>query len=272
MTTTSNAALQKRRIHTSDSEVMNQVYVWHALVLHDIKSRWFGNGWGYALSILWPLIHIITILVVNHGRVAPYGSSMILYAATAVIPYIACNYIGRFMLLGVMMNRPFLNYPIIKPLDLMISRAYLELVANALVLIIILSGMTFLNIDVVPPNITQASLAWLSSVLLGLGFGFFSATIVLAYPIFNIVYVLIIIVIWITCGIGIDPEVLPDPYGYYMSFNPVLHAVEWMRMAYYPNYHPRLLDKSYLLAFSLVSFSLGIIMEKVFRPFWLRSR
>ena len=252
--------------------VMNQIYVLHALILHDIKSRWFGNGIGWALSILWPMVHIVVIVALNAGRVAPYGSSMILYAAVAVIPYIACNYIGRFMLLGVIMNRAFLQYPIIKPLDLMISRAYLEVVGNFIGVGLVLLGISMMSIDVMPVDVTQAALAWCSSVFLGISFGIFSGTVVMAYPMFNLVYVFLIILVWVTCGIAIDPEVLPVQYGYWLSFNPVLHAVEWMKLAYYPNFHARLLDKSYLLTFGLVCLCAGLVMERTFRSFWMRSR
>ena len=249
-----------------------QFQVIHALMLHDIKSRFFGNGLGYFVSILWPIVHILVILLINSGRVAPHGVSMVLYATTAVIPYICCNYIGRFITLGVIMNKSFLQYPIIRPLDLMAARIFLELISNSVILIVVLIGLDIAGISIMPAYPTQACLAWLSSLLLGVGFGLLNGVITMAVPLWNVVFMLFIIIAWITCGLGIDPEALPYQIGYYLSFNPVLHAVEWMRQAYYVGYSPKLLSKEYLISFSLVCFVSGLIGERVFRGFLVQQR
>ena len=249
-----------------------QVRIIYALMMHDIKSRFFGNGFGYAIMIAWPLLHILVILAVNAGRIVPRGASMVLYAATAVIPWVASNYIGRFIMLGVLTNKSYLQYPIIKPLDLMVSRAALEIVSNAIVVITILIGMSLCGIDVVPHNILQACMAWGSSIFLGVSLGFFGGAICLAYPMFNLVFVLFIIVAWATCGIGVDPELLPEKYGYYLSFNPVMHVVEWMRQSYFLDAPTHLLNKTYLLSTSAVLLAIGLIVERLFKAFLTSSR
>jgi capsular polysaccharide transport system permease protein len=249
-----------------------QCHIWYALMMHDIKTRFFGNGLGYIVTVLWPLGHILLILAINAGRLCPHGDSMILYAATAAIPFIAAQYISRFMMMGMMMNRSFMAYPIIKALDIIFARAFLELVSTYIGAAVILMGMAICGIDIMPIAPGQAVLAWLSAILLGLGFGMFNAVIVMAVPLWAIICIAFYITAWMTCGIAIDPELLPPQYGYLMSFNPLMHAVEWMRTAYYPDYTPRLLDKTYLVECGVGLFFVGLVSERLFRGFLLNPR
>ena len=48
----------------------------YALVMHDIKSRFFGNGLGQVLMIIWPFVHIVLLLAIYtvSGRIAPHNS------------------------------------------------------------------------------------------------------------------------------------------------------------------------------------------------------
>ena len=252
--------------------IRTQIQVLYAIMLHDIKSRFFGNGLGFAVTFLWPLGHVIVILVVNTGRAVPHGSSMILYAATAAVPFVTANYISRFMMLAIIQNKNFLGYPAIKPLDIILARFLLEIMNNFCITVTLLVSMTLIGIDVQPPNLVQAAYAWCAAVFLGTGIGLLSAVIAMRFPLWTIIYIPFLIVSWITCGIGIDPELLPAQYSYYISFNPVLHAVEWMRASYYTDFHPHLLDKPYLLIFSFVCAGAGLVYLSLFRGSLLESR
>jgi len=262
----------KRKQNSTIALIREQGQVLYALMMHDIKMRFFGNGLGYAVMILWPLSHMAIIIGINAGRLSPHGPSMILYAATAAIPFIAANYIGRFMMMGMMMNRTFISYPIVKPLDIMIARACLEVISNFIAVVVILTGMALIGVDIMPIDPAQAVLAWVSAILLGIGLGFFNSVLAMAFPLWNLCYVVVILFGWFTCGMAIDPETLPAPYGYIVSFNPLMHAVEWMRQAYYPDFNPRLLDKTYIWECGIGFFFLGITSERLFRAFLLNPR
>jgi ABC-type polysaccharide/polyol phosphate export permease len=57
----------------------------------------------------------------------------------------------------------------------------------------------------------------------------------------------------------------PEIARYYLSFNPVLHAVEWMRSAYYPDYGSLVLDKTYLLYWGIGTVFVGLGLERLLR-------
>ncbi len=250
----------------------SQSYVIHALILHDIKSRFFGNGLGYIVSILWPTVHMIVLMVMFLvvGRAVPYGDSAALYAATGVLPYIAWNYISRFVSLGMTSNRSFMAYPVIKPLDMMFSRTILELVSIFIITIGTILILAACEVKVIPNDPGEAVLGLLSAVALGIGCGYLVSVFCLIHHFFNVVYVLFLILFWVTSGLAINPEALPDQIGQYLAWNPLLHCIEWVRKAYYLDFPAHLLDKSYVLEVAAGTFVLGLILERLLRKVTLR--
>jgi capsular polysaccharide transport system permease protein len=256
------------------STVGRQINIILALILHDIKSRFFGSGLGYVVTMLWPAVHIVAVIMIYvlTARVVPYGSSAILFAATGVIPFLASTYLARFIIMGAMSNKSYLQYPIIKIIDLFISRAILEFVSASLVISIMIFGLSLIGIDCMPYDAVQAAYALLASLLLGLGLGVVNGLISMVLPLWNIVFALLTIATYASSGTFFLPSALPLTAQYYLSFNPLLHAVVWMRSAYYPAYDQHILDKSYILEWGLGSLVVGLVSERLFRSVILSPR
>ncbi len=248
-----------------------QIEVLWALMLHDIKGRFFGNGLGYVMTILWPSAHIVVIMIAYSlsGRQV-YGTSKLLFVATGVLPYIFWNYISRFCLLSAIQNRQFLEYPIVKPLDLMISRLLLEIFSSFIMLVVLVIILSLMQIDVMPRNLVQAAFGILSAVLLGVGFGIFHGVLTMIWGQWSIVYVLFLIGFWMTSGVAINPEQMPVEVGSLFAWNPLLHCIEWVRSAYYVDYPAHLLNKTYVLTIGFGSLGIGLIMERYLREFTRR--
>jgi capsular polysaccharide transport system permease protein len=164
-------------------------------------------------------------------------------------------------------NKQFLEYPIIKPLDLMISRIILEIFSSFIIVVATIITFICLGIDVMPRDAVQAIFGLLSAVLLGLGFGIFNGVITMILPIWNIVYVLFLIVFWLTAGVANNPENLPIEVGRWFAWNPLLHCIEWVRGSYYLDYPTRLLDKSYVLSIGFGSLGLGLLMDRFLQKY-----
>ena len=241
-----------------------------ALMLHDIKSRFFGNGLGYVVTILWPATHIAIVVVafLIGKRPVPYGSSALLYASTCVLPFIAWNYMSRFTMMGMMQNRSFMAYPVIKPLDMMFARLALEHVSIFIITVGLVCTNVLFQVDVTPVNLSDALFGMLSAVLLGVGFGIFNAVIVMIFPLWILGYVGIILTFWFTSGMLINPEALPAELGYWISWFPLMHSVEWIRKGYYADFSAHLLSKSYVLSCGAGSLALGLIMERALKRYF----
>ena len=250
--------------------LQTQRQVLWALMLHDIKSRFFGNGLGYLVTILWPAAHIAIVIVafVIGKRPIPYGSSALLYASTCVLPFIAWNYMSRFTMMGMVLNRSFMSYPVIKPLDMMFARLALEHVSIFIITVGLVATNILFQVDVTPLNLSDAVFGLLSAVLLGIGFGILNSVIVMMFPFWIIGYVGIILLFWFTSGMVINPETMPAELGYWISWNPLMHSVEWIRKGYYADFPARLLSKTYVLSCGAGALALGLILEKLLKRYF----
>jgi capsular polysaccharide transport system permease protein len=238
-----------------------------ALMLRDIKTRFGGSEWGFLIAIAWPLSHILILLAINTaaGRVAPYGDSAALWFATGIVPFMAFSYMSRFIMYGIVLNRPTLMFPRVKITDILFARAIVEALSAGCVVLILAIIFWANGINFVPLDASQACFALGAAMLLGLGAGVINAIVAAAYPIWTTGYSLFTIFLWLTSGVFYVANALPESLRYPLSFNPVVHGIEWMRSAYYEGYSGSFLDKGYIIWFALSLLSAGLLLERVVR-------
>lgn len=241
-----------------------------ALMLRDVQTRFGAKSANYIVAILWPLGHIVILLLIYSitGRAAPVGNSAPRFFATGLIPFVMFNYSSRMLMLSVMMNRPLLGLPVVKLSDIILSRAILESITSFIVIAIFCFILYGLDIDIVPEDPQVAVTAMFFTLVMSLGLGIINSALVILMPFWIFGYVLMVIVFYITSGIVFDPEQVPERFQYVLSWNPLLQSVTWFRSAYYPGLGEHILDRQYLIVFGLVAFGLGLAAERFLRP-WL---
>ena len=241
-----------------------------ALVLHDIKNRFFGSGLGQVVMVLWPFVHILLLVTIYYvtKRPNPYGEGIIQYGAVSVFPFIIFNYVSRWIVFSALTNKQFLNYPIIKPLDIMLGRTVLEIVSITIVGILLVLFVAAAGYNAMPADKIEAISAVLATLFLAIGFGFLNAPFAFIIPIWNVVIVLAIILTYVSSGIVFQPTAMPANIQYYLSFNPLLNCVEWLRAGYYRDYPTAMIDKTYVLSFSLTCLTLGLLLNRLLKRFY----
>jgi capsular polysaccharide transport system permease protein len=244
-----------------------------ALMLRDLRARYFGHGLGYLIVIAWPIAHIAVLMLLysSAGRAAPYGSSVMVFLATGLIPFMTFNYMSRFTQFAMVLNRPLLGFPAVRVLDILLAHGLLEVLASCLMTAFFVAVLWLAGADVVPRNILQAAFAFGAAMLLGFGFGMISGIITLGMPYWMTGYALLVIVLWLTSGILFVPDALPENFRRIIALNPILHGVEWMRSAYYDGYGSQILDKGYLLAWGVGTVLIGLVAERFARGHLLQG-
>ena len=245
-----------------------------ALMLRNIRTRFFGHGLGYLIAVAWPLLHILIIiaLFVVAGLAPPYGSSMALFIATGALPFMVFSYLSRFMTIYVVHNRPLLSFPEVKVIDVLLASALLEILSALCVVFVCIVIGWFCGIDVTPNNVVEASYALGATVLLGFGFGLLNGAIALAFPIWATVYQLAIVFLWVPAGVFFVPDALPKPLRDILAYHPVLQVIEWMRSAYYQGYGDLVLDRQYVIEVGIGAVFLGLLLERGMRGHVLALR
>lgn len=251
----------------------NQFNILVAMMLRNMRTRFFGTGLGFLISIGWPLAHVGLLLLFNAviDRAAPYGESLVLFFVTGLVPFMAFNYMARFIMISVIHTRPLLAFPAVKITDLLFGGACLEVFASCWSIAILALILTAFGIDILPHNPAQAAYAMGSSFLLGFGYGVISGLIGLAFPMWITGSTLAAIVLYLMSGIFYVVDTQPAIVRYYLSFNPLLQDIQWMRSAYYDGYGPEL-DKVYAVSCAVVLLFASLVIERLFRGRFLIMR
>lgn len=238
-----------------------------AVMLRDMRSRFFNHGLGFLVVALWPLAHMMILLLIYAvlGRRAPFGDSVRVFFATGLVPTLLFMYVSRFMAMSLLQNRSMLGFPAIRMMDIILARAALEAIAGFLTLVFIFSLLLALGDDPFPHDVYQATYAYLAVMLLAVGVGVVVSVISMFAPFFVTIYTLFTIFIYILSGTLFVISDLPDAIAAPLAWNPVLHGVEWMRTAYYEGYSDKWLNKSYLIGFGLGALTLGLAAERLLR-------
>jgi capsular polysaccharide transport system permease protein len=241
--------------------------VMKAVMLRDMRTRFFNHGLGFLLVALWPLSHMLILITIYTvaNRTTPFGDSIRVFFLTGLIPTLAFMYVSRFMSLSVTLNRPMLAFPVVMVTDVLAARALLEIVAAFLTLFFALSILWIMGDDPWPRDVVQAAYAYLATLLLAVGVGVLAGVMVMFFDFFATLYALSMILVYISSGTLFVVTQLPDAISGPLSWNPVVHAVEWMRLAYYDGYSDKLLSRSYLIGFGLTSLFLGLALERGLR-------
>ena len=237
-----------------------------ALMLRIIRTRFFGHGVGFIVSIAWPFAHVLLLLGINVAldRAAPHGDSMVLFFVTGLVPFLSFQYMSRFIMIAVLHNRPLLAFPTVKLMDLLLAAAILETLSSCVTILALAIFLSAIGVDFVPAQPAQAVWALVVSLMLGFGYGIFNALIVIALPYWMTGATLIYILLYMISGVFFVPEALPVSIRYYLAFNPILQVIEWMRSAYYDGYG-QLLDKEYAVSYAVILIVSGLIIERFYR-------
>lgn len=248
------------------SALKTQGNVTFALILRDMQTRFGGSYVNYLVALGWPLAHIGILLVVYTlaGRVAPAGTSVVMFFATGLTPYMFFQYPARFMMMSLVTNKPLLAFPIVKILDVLLARAILETVSGFAVICITAFVLYASGFDVIPRDPVMAVAALSAMWCLAVGIGLLNAVIASIFPAWMIGFLLLQILIYVLSGILFVTSALPEGVQYVLSWNPALHGVEWFRAAYYEGYATSAYvpDRLYPYIFGLVCTFLAMVSER----------
>ncbi|MDQ1194361.1 ABC transporter permease [Agrobacterium sp. SORGH_AS 787] len=263
---TSLARASKGKVSIKEA-LKRKLNVMHAVILRDIRSRYFDHGLGFLVVPLFPAAHMALLLLIYKvvDRQAVFGEDLVLFFATGLIPVLTFIYVSRFMSVSLVANKGMLAFPAVKLLDIVLARSALELVGIVLSVMFVVAIIVAVGSSPVPRSTVDVVLVLFFVSLLSIGVGIFVSVISAIWPFFAMAYALFTAVIYLSSGAPIYLNSFPDIVQYYCSFNPAFHAVEWMRSAYYLGYPAQHLSKNYFIGWSLGSLAVGLTMERLLR-------
>jgi capsular polysaccharide transport system permease protein len=244
-----------------------QARVCGTIMLRDLKTRFGSSALTYLVAVLWPALHVALILGIYLvlGRLPVFGTDLMTWSVTGALCFVLFIYPYRFVGMSLAEGSALLGFPIVQPIDLIIAKCVLEALTAVMYTLFIFVGLALAGWHIQVHHMSVALEAWLAALYFGISMGVFFAPIIRMFKFAMLLGTLITISAWISSGNLFLPDSIPDPYHYYLSFNPLMHAMEWFRTGVYFDYTSETLDKAYLLSLSSVLVFLGLVLERYTR-------
>ena len=247
--------------------ITTQVRVIAALVLRETRTAFGDTQLGYLWAIVNPALSTLVLVLIfsSIGRAPSFGTSFALFFATGILPFQTYSKLSSSLMTAINSSRGLLSYPLVNETDILISK-YILIVLTYLLIIIIFFSMIILVDDAqTPVHLEVCATAFASLTLLGLGAGTTNAVLFRLWPTWKQLEAIISRPLFFLSGIFYVPSDFPTHIVKILTWNPILHGVEWFREGYYGNYDSVVLSKSYLLAWALFLLLLGFFGERLYR-------
>lgn len=251
----------------SDGLLALQSRVIGALVLRETRAAFGTSQIGYLWAIIVPVGSIALLVTIFSfiGRHPPFGSSFALFFATGILTLELFKKLASSLMTVFQANRGLLAYPPIKETDVLFARAILIGATYVVIMLVVYGGLIWWGLAHVPPSPDKVVEAFAATFLLGFGFGMTSAVVISLWEPWQHIQRILMRPLFFISGVFYVPSYLPPPVIAIISWNPVLHCVEWMRDGFYPNYDSIVLDRGYLLGVALFLTLFGLAGERFTR-------
>jgi ABC-type polysaccharide/polyol phosphate export permease/predicted Zn-dependent protease len=245
-----------------------QLRVIHALIIRETRTRFGDSRLGYGWALIEPILHITLLSAVfsllMHGK-PPIGSHFFIFYFTGLIPYHVFVHISTNMTHGVTSNGSLLQLPLVTPFDVILSRGLLEFATDIVVAVMLLAGFAAFGLPAMPDNVWGAANALIVTALLGCGVGFVNAVLQTLFRSWDKLWNNATRLLYFFSGIFYVPGMMPDWARDILAWNPLLHAIDWFRAAFFSAYQPHWLDRRYLVICAILALVAGLGVERALR-------
>jgi len=210
-----------------------------ALFLRELKTRFGAHRFGYAWMLLEPMAHVIVLgLIFSYlrGR-SLFGIDYPVFLATGIVPFLMFKNIALRVMDGVDANRALFAYRQIRPMDTFIARALLDAFLSLTVFALILVGMAWIGLDVPFRDPFLVILVMALLVFMGLGLGMIFCVVAHYLPEFKTMIRIAFMPLYFVSGVIFPISMLPPELLPILTWNPLVHAIEMMRGAFFGQYH-----------------------------------
>jgi capsular polysaccharide transport system permease protein len=244
-----------------------QIRVILALMLREVRMTFGTSHIGYLWAIIQPLVSISFLVFVFYiiGQQSPYGTSLALFFATAILTLELYNKLSVSLMRAFTSNKSLLTYPMIKETDTLFARLLLIACTFFLINCLFYGVLIFLGLASLPAHPEKIVLAYLGTCALGFGIGTLNAILYQRSEAWQHVEKIFARPLFYMSGVFYIPSLLPPEAIAILRWNPILHLVEWTREGYYMNYHSDVLNVGYPLAVATVLTLVGLFWERISR-------
>lgn len=235
-----------------------------ALAFRELKAR-FGE---YRLGVVWavasPMLQVVAIslLLGARGRQALPGIEFPLFVLTGVIPFGIFAKCLSQGLKAMGANDGLLVYRQIQPFDILATRWLIECIVHIVSFLVLLVGAgIWLGYDIAPADPLGAILALACFVAFCLGILLIAGVVgdALSKDMRKLIS-LINRPLYLISGVIFPLSAIPREYHSWLDWNPILHALELFRGAWFNAYPVGYGSWPYLAESTLITLAVGCLL------------
>lgn len=240
-----------------------------ALVLREIHTINGNSRLGYLWVLIQSIFSIGVFWGVRHfmgAGQAPHGMNMALFLAAGFCLWnIFSNGITRCMT-AVEGNRALLTFPQVTELDVMVARVIVisatQMVSAA---IIVAVALIMMNEPIVMGSLSLLLMLLFSVPMLSLGCGLILSSLAVFVPALTKVVPMGLRILFFVSGVFFSVSVFSQSVADILMLNPMLHAIELIRMSLHEPYNVTGLSWTYVLSSAIVTCTIGGYLERYVR-------
>ncbi len=244
-----------------------QIRVIAALTLRETRMTFGTSHSGYFWAIFQPLFSISFMVTLFYliGRQSPFGTSLALFFATAVLTLDLYNKLSVSLMRAFTSNKSLLSYPMIKEADTLFARMALIALTFVVINTIFYGTLVIFDLADLPAHPERLAYAFLTTLLLGLGVGSINAILYQKNQAWQHVEKAFARPLFFLSGVFYIPSSMPPEAVAVLKWNPILHIVEWTREGFYDNYRSDVLNIAYPLSLAAALVIIALFAERITR-------
>jgi capsular polysaccharide transport system permease protein len=239
--------------------------IW-ALMLREIHTLYGDARLGYlwviiqntfSLGVFWGLRTLM-------GASAPHGLSVLAFLMSGFMLWNIFSSLVLKSITAVDANFTLLTFPQVTPVDVLLARAGVLVATEVLVAFALLSIGYYVGYPLNRPDWFSVFAILFLTVCLGLGFGFILSALRLWVTALDKLMPMFFRILFFVSGIFFSLKNMPLPYGVVdvLNWNPMLQLIEWLRNSMAPSYPAAEVNVGYLCILTLVTLTIGLLLER----------
>lgn len=233
-----------------------------ALMLREIATRYGRSPGGYLWEIAEPVaaITLLSIVFSTTGMRPTQGKSFALFYATGFLPFFLYQDLANMVSRAIAFSRPFLQYPVVSYIDVILARALLNVLTQVTVFIIVLGGINVLFQLNILWDFPALILGLAMTASLGIGVGVINCYLFIEVPVWERAWSILTRPLFLISGVFFTYAMMPPSAQKILWFNPLIHGVGMTRKAVYPSYDDSYVSPLFVFSVAIILTFLGLLM------------
>ncbi|MCL4067777.1 ABC transporter permease [Pseudomonas sp. GX19020] len=244
-----------------------------ALLVREMITTFGRSRLGYLWAVLEPVggIVVLTLGFSILFKQPPVGTSFSLFYATGFIPF-AC-YTNSYAQIATALkaNRMLLFYPAVTFMDVIFARLILLIMTQFTVAFLVFTGIVLLEDTGSQIDFGRAVGSLLMAVGIGTGIGLINAVLFEMAPSWQNLWSILNRPIFFLSCVFYSFDAMPEQVQVFLWWNPLVHVVGEMRMAFYPEYQGDYLSPLYVVCLMMLLITIGLLNMRAMRKFIMNN-